>query len=309
MKFFKPKFWDKNHASFFSFLIFPIALLIKLLFFCKIKIINQKKFSIPIICVGNIYIGGTGKTPTCVEIFSILKKLNKRPSFIRKKYKSFQDETFLQKKIGPVYESKQRANAIDEAIQNKTNVAILDDGFQDFSIIKNLSIVCFNEKQWIGNGFTIPSGPLRENLNSLKRAHCVFINGKKNIVIENQILKINKLIKIYYTKYVPQNLEEFKNKRIICFAGIGNPTNFFNLLEQNKINLIEKIDYPDHYNYSKHEIEKLINKAKRNGAILLTTEKDYLRILPDYKNDIKYLKIKIEIENKDDFIDQIKKIL
>ena len=116
-------------------------------------------------------------------------------------------------------------------------------------------------------------------------------------------------MKIYYTKYVPQNLEEFKNKRIICFAGIGNPTNFFNLLEQNKINLIEKIDFPDHYNYSKHEIEKLINKAKRNGAILLTTEKDYLRILPDYKNDIKYLKIKIEIENKDDFIDQIKKIL
>ena len=109
---------------------------------------------------------------------------------------SFQDEVNLQKQIGPIYQNKKRIEAIREAIQNKANVAILDDGFQDFSINKNLSIVCFNEKQWIGNGLIIPSGPLREDLSALKRANCVIINGEKNIDIESKILKKNRKVKI-----------------------------------------------------------------------------------------------------------------
>ena len=84
------------------------------------------------------------------------------PAFIRKKYQSFQDEVELEKQTGPIYQNKKRIKAIKEAIQNNIDIAILDDGFQDFSINKDLSIVCFNENQWIGNGLTIPSGPLRE---------------------------------------------------------------------------------------------------------------------------------------------------
>ena len=156
MNFFKPKFWDKNQISFFSVLLFPISLLIKVLSLFKRFLIKTNQSSIPIICVGNIYLGGTGKTPLCIEIFSILKNLNMNPVFVRKKYDSFQDEVDLQKQVGPVYQNKKRIEAVKEAIQNKANVAILDDGFQDFSINKNLSIVCFNEKQWIGNGLTIP---------------------------------------------------------------------------------------------------------------------------------------------------------
>ena len=162
MKFFKPKFWDKNEISLFSILLFPFTLLIKLLSFFKQLITKTQKCSIPIICVGNIYLGGTGKTPLCIEIFFILKNLNKNPVFIRKKYISYQDETNLQKQVGSIYESKKRIDALKEAVHNKADVAILDDGFQDFSINKDLSIVCFNEKQWIGNGLSIPSGPLRE---------------------------------------------------------------------------------------------------------------------------------------------------
>ena len=191
MKFFKPKFWDKNTISLFSILLFPVTLLIKLLSFFKRSLTKTYKYSIPIICVGNIYLGGTGKTPLCIEIFFLLKNLNKNPVFIRKKYNSFQDEVNLQKQVGPVYESKKRINALKEAIHNKADVAILDDGFQDFSINKNLSIVCFNEKQWIGNSFVIPAGPLREDLSALIRADCVIINGKKNTNIENKIREKN----------------------------------------------------------------------------------------------------------------------
>ena len=309
MKFFKPKFWDKNTISLFSILLFPVTLLIKLLSFFKRSLTKTYKYSIPIICVGNIYLGGTGKTPLCIEIFFLLKNLNKNPVFIRKKYNSFQDEVNLQKQVGPVYESKKRINALKEAIHNKADVAILDDGFQDFSINKNLSIVCFNEKQWIGNGFVIPSGPLREDLSALNRADCVIINGKKNTNIENKILKKNETIKIFYTKYRAQNINEFENKKIISFAGIGNPNNFFELLKDNDLNILEEISFPDHHNYSNKELENLRNIARENNAILLTTEKDFFRIDENYRKNIKHLKIKVEIENKNQFIEEIKKVI
>ena len=309
MNFFKPKFWDKNQFSLLSILLFPIALLIKLLNLFKRCITKTYQCPIPVVCVGNIYLGGTGKTPLCIEIFSILKDLNMNPAFIRKKYDSFQDEVNLQKQIGPIYQSKKRIEALKEAIQNKANVAILDDGFQDFSINKNLSVICFNEKQWVGNGLVIPSGPLREELSALKRADHVVINGEKNTDIENKIFSKNKEIKIFYTKYKPQNINEFKNKKVIVFAGIGNPENFFNLVKDNKIHAVEEIKFSDHHEYSEKEIENLFNKAKKNNAILLTTEKDYFRIGEDYKKNINYLKIEVKMENQDQFIEEIKKII
>ena len=309
MNFFKPKFWDKNQISFFSVLLFPVSLLIKVLSLFKRFLIKTNQSSIPIICVGNIYLGGTGKTPLCIEIFSILKNLNMNPVFVRKKYDSFQDEADLQKQVGPVYQNKKRIEAVKEALQNKANVAILDDGFQDFSINKNLSIVCFNKKQWVGNGLTIPSGPLRESLSALKRANCVVINGEKNRDIENKIFSKNKEIKIFYTKYRAKNISEFKNKKVIAFAGIGNPENFFDLLKDNKIDIGEEIKFPDHHEYSEETLENLINKAKENNNILLTTEKDYFRIAKNYKQNISFLKIEVEIENRNQFIDQIKKII
>jgi len=286
MKFFKPKFWDKNQVSLLSILFFPISLLVKLTNYFKRFLIKKHNCPIPVICVGNIYLGGAGKTPFCIALFSILKNLNKKTVFIRKKYDSFQDEVNLLKLVGPVYENKKRINALNDAIKNNAEIAILDDGFQDFSIKKDLSIICFNEKQWIGNGLVIPAGPLREDLSALSRTNCVIINGKKNI-----------------------NIEEFKNDKIIAFAGIGNPNNFFDLLKDNNINILEEISFPDHYNYSNKELENLINKTKENNATLLTTEKDFFRISDTYKKNIKHLKIIVEIEKKNQFVEEIKKII
>ena len=309
MNFFKPKFWDKNKISFFSILLFPIALLIKVTVFFRRSLTKTYQSSIPVICVGNIYLGGTGKTPLCIEIFLILKNLNINPIFVKKKYASYQDEVDLLKQVGPIYQSKDRVNAIKDAIKNNAKVVILDDGFQDFSIKKNLSIVCFNEKQWIGNGLTIPSGPLREDISALKRADFVIINGKKNKDIENKIFSKNEKIKIFYSNYNPKNIHEFKNKKVVAFAGIGNPKNFFDLLRGSGLDVVEEISFPDHHKYSKEEMENLLNKIKENNTILLTTEKDYFRISEDYKKNIQFLKISIEIENKKQFIEEMKKVI
>ena len=309
MNFFKPKFWDKNQISIFSVFLFPISLLVKFVNLLKRHLVKTKQTPIPTICVGNIYLGGTGKTPLCIEIFSILKNLKMNPAFIRKKYTSFQDEVKLQKQTGVLYQNKKRIKAIEEAAQNNADIAILDDGFQDFSIKKNLSIVCFNEKQWIGNGFILPADPLRENLSALVRADCVIINGKKNKDIEKKIFNKNEKIKIFYVNYKSQNIDELKNKKIIAFAGIGNPENFFDFLKNNKLEIVETIKFPDHYEYSEKQLENLLDKVKKNDHVLVTTEKDYFRISEKYKKNIKFLKIKINIEDKNQFIEEIKKAI
>ena len=304
MKLKKPKFWDSEKFSIWAILFFPISILFLLFSFInKLKI--PKKFQIPIICVGNIYVGGTGKTPLVSKIFNIAKSLGKNPGFIKKYYDYLDDEISILQKIGATFVSKNRIEAINNLIENNNDLAILDDGFQDFTIKKNFSILCFNQKQWIGNGFIMPSGPLREKLSAIKRADCIMINGSKNIKIEDQIYKKNKNVKIFYSKYKPVNIDRFKDKKIFAFAGIGNPSNFFDLLKENKLNLINTIPFPDHYKFSASDHEYLLSNSK--DALLLTTEKDHCRIDGDYKKNIEFLKIELEIDNKDSFVELIKK--
>tara|TARA_Y100000590_G_C15703049_1_gene1007496 strand:- start:1077 stop:2003 length:927 start_codon:yes stop_codon:yes gene_type:complete len=306
MKLKKPKFWDDSKISLFSILLYPISLLFLLISFIN-KFKSPKNYSIPIICVGNIYIGGTGKTPLAVEIFNITRSLGKNPAFVKKHYDYLKDEIRMLKKIGATFVSKIRKHALDSLEKQNYDVAILDDGFQDYSINKNFSILCFNQKQWIGNNLLIPSGPLREKLSAIKRADCIFINGSKDVNIENKIYKENKSAKIFYANYKPVNLNKFKNKNIYAFSGIGNPSNFFHLLLENNLSLKGSSAFPDHYNYSINDLKKLINIAENNDQILLTTEKDYFRIHEDFKKKIDYLKIELEINNKDNFIELIKK--
>ena len=313
MNFKKPDFWDYKRVSFWSILLFPLSLIF-LLISKTIRILKtQKKFPVPVICVGNIYVGGTGKTPLALEIFNIIKSLGKNPGFVKKYYDYLDDEISMLKKAGATFVSKNRIDAIKNLIENKNDIAILDDGFQDFTIKKNFSILCFNQKQWIGNGLVIPSGPLRERFTAINRADCIVINGQKDIKIENQIYKKNKNAKIFYSKYKAVDINRFKDKQICAFAGIGNPSNFFDLLRKNNLNLIHTFSFPDHHHYSILDTEMLagsLMEKEGKNKILLTTEKDYFRFLDDSlinKLSIQYLKIELEIKNKDNFIELIKK--
>ena len=307
MKLKKPKFWDSSRFSFWAILFFPISILFLLFSFInKYKI--SKKFPIPVICVGNIYVGGTGKTPLASEIFKITKSLGKNPAFVKKYYDYLKDEITMLKKVGTTFVSKSRKEAIESLIKNKNDIAILDDGFQDYTIKKNFSVVCFNQKQWIGNGLVIPSGPLRERITAVNRSDCIVINGERNIKIEDQIYNKNKNVKIFYSKYKPVDINRFKDKQIYAFSGIGNPSNFFDLLKENNLNLIGTNSFPDHYHFTKSDLEILIKKINsEKNQILLTTEKDYFRIHDNFKTHFQYLKIELEIKNKDNFIELIKK--
>ena len=305
----KPQFWDRKDFTIWPYLFLPLSVIVHLFNLFKFKYFKKKNFSIPIICVGNVYLGGTGKTPLCIEIFKILKSLGSNPGFVKKYYEKFADENKLLENAGSLFLRKKRSEAIELLISNKAEVAILDDGFQDPKIKSDISIVCFNEKQWIGNGFLIPSGPLRENLNSLRRCNYVFINGYKNLKIEEIINKFNAKAKIFYTRYKLVNLNNLKSKKILAFAGIGNPNNFFDLLKNNNLKIIKSINFPDHYNFSKKDILKLNQEAKELDAELITTEKDYFRLKNEDKKNINFLKIELLIEKKDEFINELKKVI
>ena len=309
MKLKKPLFWSKNN-NLFSFILFPFSLLIQLLFYFKNIFLKTKKISIPVICVGNIYIGGTGKTPLSIKIVRILKKFNMAPVLVKKFYTDQFDEIdLINSKNIEIIKNSSRYIALKEAEERGFKSIVLDDGFQDHSIYKDLSILCFNEKQLIGNGFTIPAGPLREPLGALKRSKIILINGKKNEDFENKIKSINNEINIFYSKYIAQNSNKFLNENILAFAGIGNPENFFDLLKENNINVKKKISFPDHYNYSKKELDKLLKISKENNLKLLTTEKDFFRLKHFNITDIDYLTIKLEIINEELFEKELKKHL
>ena len=306
MKLNKPKFWDYPGISFWSIALYPLSLLFSLVSLIINLFKIQKKFPIPIICIGNIYVGGTGKTSLASEIFKIVKSIGKYPGFVKKGYDYVYDEIKMLQKIGKTFSNKNRKKAINSLILSGHDVAILDDGFQDFSIKKDFSILCFNSKQLFGNGFIIPAGPLREDIRSIKRADCIFINGDKNVEFENKIKKINKNIKIFYSKYKIINSDKLKNKKIIAFAGIGNPSNFFELLKEKNINVVKTYSFPDHHNYSNQELENIIKDSKEDSALIVTTEKDYSRMSEELKLICESVKVDLEIENKNEFINLIK---
>ena len=311
MKFKKPLFWDYEKASFLSYVLMPFTLIIMInnYFFINKKKFKKKNKKIKTICIGNIYVGGTAKTPLTIKISNILDKLNYKNVVIKKYYKDQIDEQKLLSKKVKLYCHNKRLESLNLAIKNKNNVAIFDDGLQDASINYDLNFVCFNSLKWIGNGCLIPAGPLREKLSSLSKYDGIFLNGngESTTKIKKIIKQNNSNIKVFETFYKPLNLSEFnlKNKFII-FSGIGNPDIFKKTLIKNKFNVIDDLKFPDHYKYKKKDISAIQIYAKNLNAKILTTEKDYLRLSHQNRKDIYFLKIGIQIKQKNRLISFIK---
>jgi len=310
----KPKFWDYKKPNILSFLLLPFTLPVKINnFLNKSNNKHNNNRKIKTICIGNIYVGGTGKTPSTIKINQVLKKLNYKTIFIKKFYNNSLDEQILLKKNGEVLAHNKRINSLNIANSNGYDVAIFDDGLQDGSIEYDLKFVCFNIKKFIGNGLLIPAGPLREKIDSLKKYDAVLLNGNNDNTDEiiSEIKKQNKDIKIFETTYTltDQGLLN-RDDKYIAFAGIGIPKNFYETLTNNGFNIVKFLEYADHYEYKYDDIEKINNIAKTFNAKIITTEKDYLRIkqnqLQEQINDIQFIKIELKIKNEIELINFLK---
>ena len=293
-KFLKPEFWDKTELSIFSIFLLPLTSITLLTNFIK-KFFNKKKYSVKTICIGNIYLGGTGKTQLAIKLSEIMKK--KYKTFVLKKdYKNQIDEQDLLKKKTNLIISKSRAQGLKNINNSKKKLVIFDDGLQDKSIHYDLSIVCFNGLSGIGNGRLLPAGPLREKLSELKNYDAVFINGKIKFDLVKKIKLYNKKIKIFSGKYFLKNKNDFKLKsKYLAFCGIGNPKNFFNLLKENKIKIEKNIIFPDHYNYQLSDISKIKKFAAKNNLKIVTTEKDFMKIRKFKNFNVKFTDVDLYI--------------
>ena len=304
----KPKFWDYKRPNIYSYVLWPLTIIIQIINLIRARFKKQKKFSIRSVCVGNIYIGGTGKTSLSIKINEILSKKKIRSCFIKKSYISQTDEQKLLASRGKLFTAKKRSEALIEAEKDNYQIAIFDDGLQDYSIKYDVSLVCFNNLNWIGNGMTIPSGPLRESLNNLKNYNHVFLNGNSENLsnVTSTILNVNPTINIHKGKYIPLNLKDFNlNDNYLAFSGIGNHETFISMIKDNGMNVVKDIKFSDHYNFKIKDINKILDLSKQLNCKIITTEKDYLRLENDNIDQIRYIKTELHIVDEDKLINAI----
>ena len=301
MKFKKPSFWDLKKPNFLSNILYPLSVITKinnLIISSK----NKKKYKKPkTICVGNIYVGGTGKTPATIKLYTMLKNSKSSISVGKKFYSSQIDEQIILKRKTNLILGKSREEIIKKATQSNEDFLIFDDGLQDKYIDYDLKIVCFDGKKWIGNGRLLPAGPLRETLKSIKKYDVVLLKNKDNNAEEiiNLIKSINSNIEIFIANYKPLNLSQLnQNDKFLIFSGIGNPESFKNILKKSNLEIDKEIIFPDHYTYKKNDLEEIKKLASDMNAKILTTEKDYVKLEKFDIENVNFLKMDLEIENE-----------
>ncbi len=309
MTFKKPSFWDLKKPNLISHILNPLTSIIKINnFFLSLK--PKRKFeNLKTICVGNIYIGGTGKTPITIKLFEILKKLKNNISTAKKSYFSQNDERIMLEKKTELISGTNRKQIIKKAILANKELLIFDDGLQDKYINYDLQFVCFDGEKCIGNGRLIPAGPLRENLESIKKYDAIFIKNysenTKNLI--DQIKMIYPEIKIFFCEYIANNENIFdKKNNFLIFSGIGNPESFRDLLKKNNFKVVKEIIFPDHYQYKKEDIKKIKILANKLNAKIITTEKDYVKIKNLDSEEILFLELGLKFKDEKNLINFIK---
>ena len=293
----QPKFWYKE-GSLLKIILAPFGFLHGFIVKWRIDHTKPYKPNIPVVCIGNISVGGTGKTPVCLALADYFHLQGRNVYFLSHGYKSrlqnvlidtrthtsadVSDEALLFAEKMPTIVNRNRAEGVQKAEKLGADMVIMDDGFQNPTLQKDCSLIVFDGRRGIGNGGCIPSGPLRESLRQgLKRASGVVIVGPDKTGLEEKIKKISPKKTILKGHIEPVvNLSDAHQG--IAFAGIGNPDKFFDMLEEYGVDLKEKIPFPDHYNYKRQDIEKLLKK----GYPLFTTRKDAVKIDTDLQEKL-----------------------
>lgn len=273
----------------------------------KIKSLLKKPqhFQVPIISIGNIVSGGSGKTPTAIALMEILKAQGYKVHFVTRGYggrekgpvsvdfnhhqsRDVGDEPLLLAQHAPTWVAKKRATGVQKAIENGAEIIILDDGHQTMTLYKDVSLVVVDLMQKFGNGCVIPAGPLREDLSEgLKRADGFIAIGKG---------EIKSLQPIFKAQIVTQPLN-FSSNRVVAFCGLGFPQKFYRSLQELGLELVATETFPDHYQYKDEDLFRLRKLAQKHNSVLITTRKDLVKIPPPWQEQLHVLDITIDFED------------
>ena len=316
-----PKFWDTEDSALVKILD-PIAKLFSFISNVRLNSVTPVKADVPVVCVGNVVLGGAGKTPTVELVCNLWRERLHSPHILTVGYGGYLnnvvrvdpklhsylqvgDEALLSAVVAPTWIGRNRVNSGKAAVSCGADVLVMDDGFQNNSLEKDLKILVVDSKQAFGNGHLFPAGALRETpVTGIKKSDIVLIIGDKNEKLEDEIKTIKPSIPIFRAKLDIISPVAVENNRVVGFCGLGYPLKFKKTLLDCGYDLVDFVSFSDHHPYTITEIQKLITGAKSVDATLITTQKDFVKIPAVFKNEISVINIKLVPEN-DDFRQKI----
>ncbi|WP_280114418.1 tetraacyldisaccharide 4'-kinase [Roseibium hamelinense] len=297
------------------------------------------KVHVPVICIGNLVVGGTGKTPFSIGLAKQLQRAGKRPGFLLRGFggalkgpvqvnpdhhsaHDVGDEALLLAKVAPTVVCADRGKGALMASAGPIDVLLMDDGFQNPSLHKDLSIVLVDLSTGFGNGECLPAGPLRAPVKKQLQFADILVTvesaTRKTAAGEaamNVLTKAN--LPVFSTQLVAcSDQQEVSGKEYIAFSGIGRPEKFFETLKREGAKVVTSVPYADHHPFTRQDAEKLVNLSALHQTPLMTTEKDFARFETRNEPEFKQLrqmtavfKVQIEIENLAEFMRVLKKRL
>ncbi|MHC2435591.1 tetraacyldisaccharide 4'-kinase [Bradyrhizobium sp. USDA 4451] len=292
----EPGFWHRP-PSWTSQLLSPLATLYGAVAARRMQR-SGSDAGIPVICVGNYHVGGAGKTPTVLALAHLLRELDERPVVLSRGYggrlagpvkvdrhrhtaADVGDEPLMMSANLPVVVSRDRAAGLALARAQDASVILMDDGFQNPSVMKDCCLIVIDATRGVGNGRVIPAGPLRAPLSpQLERTDALIVVGEGSAAqhIAADLASRGKPVLSARLKPDQASLAALNGMRALAFAGIGDPARFFNTLRSSGVDVVQSRAFPDHHAFSKAEIEQLAADAKRDALTLVTTEKDLARL-------------------------------
>ncbi|MCX8505689.1 MAG: tetraacyldisaccharide 4'-kinase [Alphaproteobacteria bacterium] len=272
------------------------------------------KVPLKIICVGNLTVGGQGKTPVAMALADVARQMGYAPWFLSRGHGGSEsgplkvdpalhtaeqvgDEPLLLAAKAPTIIARNRAMGAWAAHEQGAEWIIMDDGWQNPSLKPDLGLIVVDAKMRFGNGHIVPAGPLRESVESgLSRAHAVIQIGQSGVMTQ---LDLPPHIKVIQAEMQPATTPEnnFNGQRVVAFAGIGRPQKFFASLTATGADVAASFAFPDHYRYQENDLTKLAAMAERLNARLITTAKDHVRLPVAWQKDIDYFTIEITFQN------------
>ena len=309
-----PQFWYEPNTWKAKFL-YPLGYFYNLLTLLRGKLAKPQSYSCLTICIGNLNVGGTGKTPTTIALAQHFLKKGLQVHIVSRGYKGkFQgtflvdpqkhksdevgDEPLLMSEFTSVWVSNKRKNGIAAAENAGAQIVLLDDGFQDPSFHKDFSLIVVDGEKGFGNKKCMPAGPLRENIvQGFKRADALVIVGQR-------IYKFDTFpthLKIIHSTLKPiETGMNWKEGKYLAFAGIADPSKFFKTLRSLGANLIDCVALSDHQKLDGQVLKRLERKANSAHAQLVTTEKDAVRLSNTYRKKVLSLPVRIEFDDKNE---------
>ena len=305
-----PEFWDRKDrwSRLAVAALAPIGWIYSASVAWKARSAEPYRPDIPVVCVGNLTVGGTGKTPIAIAIARALTARGRRPFFLSRGYGGklhgpilveaehragdVGDEPMLLAAAAPVVVSRDRGEGARLAMEYGADVIVMDDGHQNFTLAKDLSLVVIDAEQQFGNGFILPAGPLREFVNQgLARADAVVIVGDGAMALTGYS---GPILRAHLTHV---DTPDLAGRRVVGFAGIGRPEKFFRSLRAFGAEIAATRRYADHHIYTSSEIARLKATARAANALLVTTEKDYVRMTEVEREGIMVLPVRAAIDN------------